>query len=83
MYRVGHPKQARTLVTMGHPMSVLKAENIFDRIISIKYDVPVSYTHLTSRTTDELVENLKDTEYYAPLKKLKDAQNVKIGRAHV
>ena len=33
-------KQARTLVTMGHPMSVLKAENIFDRIISIKYDVP-------------------------------------------
>ena len=33
-------KQARTLVTMGHPMSVLKSENIFDRIISIKYDVP-------------------------------------------
>ena len=33
-------KQARTLVTMGHPMSVLKAENIFDRIIAIKYDVP-------------------------------------------
>ena len=33
-------KQARTLVTMGHPMSVLKAENIFDRVISIKYDVP-------------------------------------------
>ena len=25
---------------MGHPMSVLKAENIFDRIIAIKYDVP-------------------------------------------
>ena len=23
------------------------------------------------RTTDELVENLKDTEYYAPLKKIK------------
>ena len=33
-------KQARTLVTMGHPMSVLKAENIFDKIIAIKYDVP-------------------------------------------
>ena len=31
---------------------------------------------ITSRTTDELVENLKDTEYYAPLKKLKDSQNV-------
>lgn len=33
-------KQARVLVTMGHPMSVLKAENIFERVISIKYDVP-------------------------------------------
>src|SRR5699024_11981455 len=31
---------------------------------------------ITSRTTDELVENLKDTEYYAPLKRLKDAQDV-------
>ena len=25
---------------MGHPMSVLKESNIFDRVISIKYDVP-------------------------------------------
>ena len=33
-------KQARALVAMGHPMSVLKAENIFERVISIKYDVP-------------------------------------------
>lgn len=33
-------KQARALVTMGHPMSVLKAENIFERVISIKFDVP-------------------------------------------
>ena len=33
-------KQARTLVTMGHSMSVLKSENIFDRVIAIKYDVP-------------------------------------------
>ena len=33
-------KQARALVTMGHPMSVLKEENIFERVISIKYDVP-------------------------------------------
>ena len=30
---------------------------------------------ITSRTTDELIENLKGTEYYAPLKKLKDSQN--------
>ena len=33
-------KQSRALVTMGHPMSVLKSENIFDKIIAIKYDVP-------------------------------------------
>ena len=33
-------KKSRALVTMGHPMSVLKSENIFDRVISIKYDVP-------------------------------------------
>ena len=32
--------QARALVAMGHPMSVLKSENIFDKIIAIKYDVP-------------------------------------------
>ena len=30
---------------------------------------------ITSRTTDQLVENLKDTEYYEPLKKLKDSQS--------
>lgn len=33
-------KQSRALVTMGHPMSILKAENIFDKVIAIKYDVP-------------------------------------------
>ena len=33
-------KQCRTLVTMGHPVSVLKAENIFEKIIAIKYDIP-------------------------------------------
>ena len=31
---------------------------------------------ITSRTTDELVENLKDTEYYVPLRKLKASHNV-------
>lgn len=31
---------------------------------------------ITSRTTDQLVENLKGTEYYQPLKKLKDSQSV-------
>ena len=33
-------KQARALVTMGHPMSILKSENIFEKVIAIKYDVP-------------------------------------------
>ena len=33
-------KKAKALVTMGHPMSMLKESNIFDRVISIKYDVP-------------------------------------------
>lgn len=31
---------------------------------------------ITSRTTDELVENLKGTEYYEPLHKLRDSQSV-------
>ncbi|MGI6095243.1 MAG: V-type ATP synthase subunit A [Lachnospiraceae bacterium] len=33
-------QKARALVTMGMPMSVLKSENIFEKIISIKYDIP-------------------------------------------
>lgn len=33
-------KKSRALVTMGHPMSVLKSEDIFERVIAIKYDVP-------------------------------------------
>ncbi len=32
--------KAKALVTMGMPMSILKESNIFDRIISVKYDVP-------------------------------------------
>lgn len=33
-------KTSRKLVAMGHPMSVLKAEGIFEKVIAIKYDVP-------------------------------------------
>ena len=32
--------KARTLVTKGMPMSVLKEDDIFERVIAIKYDVP-------------------------------------------
>lgn len=31
--------KARTLISMGMPMSILKEDTIFDKIISIKYDV--------------------------------------------
>ena len=33
-------EKARALINRGMPISVLKEENIFERIISIKYDVP-------------------------------------------
>ena len=33
-------KKCRSLIAMGMPMSVLKQENIFEKIIAIKYDVP-------------------------------------------
>ena len=33
-------KTCRKLVAMGMPMSVLKAEGIFEKVIAIKYDVP-------------------------------------------
>ena len=33
-------KTCRKLVAMGMPMSVLKEENIFEKVIAIKYDVP-------------------------------------------
>lgn len=33
-------RKAKALVTMGMPMSILKESSIFDKIVSIKYDVP-------------------------------------------
>ncbi len=33
-------KTSRKLIAMGMPMSVLKAEGIFEKVIAIKYDVP-------------------------------------------
>ncbi len=32
--------KSKALITMGMPMSVLKSENIFEKVIAIKYDVP-------------------------------------------
>ncbi len=33
-------KKSRKLIAMGMPMSVLKSEGIFEKVIAIKYDVP-------------------------------------------
>ena len=33
-------KKSRDLVAMGMPMSVLKAEGIYEKVIAVKYDVP-------------------------------------------
>lgn len=33
-------QKCRNLIAMGMPMSVLRQENIFEKVISIKYDVP-------------------------------------------
>ena len=33
-------KKSRTLISMGMPMSVLKEDKIFDKVIAMKYDIP-------------------------------------------
>ena len=53
------------------PFDLNYKKTFFDRYSQISIEKLI-----TSRTTDELVENLKGTEYYAPLKKLKDSQNI-------
>lgn len=39
-------KKCRSLIAMGMPMSVLKQENIFEKIIAIKYDVPNAHLEM-------------------------------------
>ena len=39
-------RKCRALVTMGHPISILKEDNIFEKIIAIKYDVPNGHLEL-------------------------------------
>ena len=57
-------KQSRALVTMGHPMSVLKSENIFERVIAIKYDVPNDQLELFAQYNRDI-----DTFYQNVLEK--------------
>ncbi len=54
-----------------HPFDLNYKRDFFDRYSQLSIEKLI-----TSRTTDELIENLKGTEYYAPLKKLKDSQDV-------
>lgn len=38
--------RSKALITQGMPMSVLKRENIFEKVIAIKYDVPNDHLEL-------------------------------------
>ncbi|WP_394925441.1 V-type ATP synthase subunit A [uncultured Robinsoniella sp.] len=49
-------KKAKALVTMGMPMSILKESNIFDKIVSIKYDVPNDHLEKFDDYTREIDE---------------------------
>lgn len=49
-------KKAKALVTMGMPMSILKESNIFDKIVSIKYDVPNDHLEKFHDYTREIDE---------------------------
>lgn len=53
------------------PFDLQYKKAFFDRYSQISIEKLIA-----SRTTDELVENLKGTEYYAPLKKLRDSNDV-------
>lgn len=47
-------KRSRSLISMGMPMSVLKEDTIFDKIISIKYDVPNDRLDLFDNYKDQI-----------------------------
>ena len=51
------------------PFDLNYSKAIFDRYSQISIE-----RLITSRNIEELVDNLKDTEYYAPLKKIRDSE---------
>lgn len=55
----------------AEPFDLNYKKAFFDKYTQISIDKLI-----TSRTTDELIENLKGTEYYDTLKKLKDSPSV-------
>ena len=56
--------RSKALVTLGHPVSVLKKNDIFERVISIKYDVPNNRLELLDdyyKDIDKFYENIIET----------------------
>lgn len=53
------------------PFDLNYKKDFFDRYSQISIEKLI-----TSRTTDQLIENLRDTEYYPPLSKLKEKPNI-------
>ena len=56
-------KKSRALISMGMPMSVLKEDKIFDKVIAMKYDIPNSkpemfeeYKQMIDKFYDDVVE---------------------------
>ena len=56
-------KKSRALISMGMPMSVLKEDKIFDKVIAMKYDIPNSkpelfdeYKKMIDQFYDDVVE---------------------------
>ncbi len=56
-------QKSRALISMGMPMSVLKQDSIFDKVIAMKYDIPNNkpemfdeYKQMIDRFYDDVVE---------------------------
>ncbi|MEF9945348.1 MAG: V-type ATP synthase subunit A [Lachnospiraceae bacterium] len=56
--------KSKILITMGMPMSILKEENIFEKVISMKYDIPNDHLELF----DSYLENI-DAFYHRIMEK--------------
>lgn len=55
----------------AEPFDLNYKKEFFDKYTQVSID-----RLITSRTTDELIENLRDTEYYEPLRRLRDGKSV-------
>ncbi len=46
--------RSKALVTLGHPVSILKKDEIFERVISIKYDVPNDHLEFLDKYYEDI-----------------------------